>query len=55
MTFEVCCNSVKSALAAQLAGAHRVELCGALSVRGLTPSYGGIFLALELLQIKLHV
>ena len=55
MTFEVCCNSVKSALAAQLAGAHRVELCGALSVGGLTPSYGEILLARELLQIKLHV
>lgn len=55
MTFEVCCNSVKSALAAQLAGAHRGELCGALSVGGLTPSYGEILLARELLQIKLHV
>lgn len=55
MTFEICSNSVKSALSAQEAGAQRVELCSALSVGGLTPSYGEILMARELLQIRLHV
>lgn len=53
--FEVCANSVSSCLSAQLAGAHRVELCAALPEGGTTPSFGEISLARELLHIKLHV
>lgn len=54
-TFEVCANSVKSCLAAQEGGAHRVELCTAIPEGGTTPSFGEIAVAREMLQIKLHV
>jgi len=53
--FEICANSVKSCLAAQEGGAHRVELCSAIPEGGTTPSYGEIALAREMLKIKLHV
>lgn len=40
MIVEVCCNSIASALAAQNAGAHRIEFCVGLPLGGLTPSMG---------------
>jgi copper homeostasis protein len=40
MLVEVCANSLRSALNAQEAGAHRIELCSELAVGGITPSYG---------------
>lgn len=39
-TLEVCCGSMADALAAVEGGAHRIELCAALSLDGLTPSMG---------------
>ncbi len=54
-SFEICANSVKSCLAAQEGGAHRVELCTAIPEGGTTPSFGEIAIAREMLQIKLHV
>lgn len=53
--FEICCGSLQSALNAQEAGAHRVELCSALSLGGLTPSYGFIELARKRLKIDVNV
>ena len=55
MKFEICCGSLQSALNAQEAGAHRVELCSALSLGGLTPSYGFIELARKRLNIDVNV
>ena len=39
MILEVCANSYKSAINAEKAGAHRIELCENLAVGGLTPNY----------------
>ncbi len=53
--FEICSGSLQSALNAQDAGAHRVELCSALSLGGITPSYGFIELARKRLDIDINV
>ena len=55
LKFEICCGSLQSALNAQEAGAHRVELCSALSLGGLTPSYGTIEMARKMVDIDINV
>jgi copper homeostasis protein len=52
---EIAANSLASALAAQDAGAGRIELCASLEEGGLTPSYATIALARERLRIPLYV
>ena len=39
MILEVCANSYESAINAENAGAHRIELCENLTVGGVTPNY----------------
>ncbi len=45
---EVCCADLQSVRAAIQGGAHRVELCQALGLDGLTPSAGMIASAVEM-------
>lgn len=55
-TFEVCAVNFASALAAERSGAHRIELCTALDVGGLTPSPGMIQQAVKHLRTtQVHV
>ncbi len=49
--FEVCVDSIESALAAERGGADRIELCSDLLEGGLTPSYGTLKAARERLRI----
>lgn len=55
MKLEVCCADIESAIAASQGGAHRIELCSALSADGLTPSAALIAAARALPALKLHV
>ena len=53
-TLEVIGFTIESCILAQLAGAHRIELCDNPSDGGTTPSYGFIKAAREILQIDLY-
>lgn len=52
---EICAGDIGSVLAATEGGAHRVELCSALEVGGLTPSEGFIRAAATQKGVKCHV
>jgi len=55
MIVEICVDSVQSALIAEKSGANRIELCSALALGGLTPSWGLIEKAAKELSINIHV
>lgn len=55
LLFEVCANGLASALAAQKSGAGRIELCEALELGGLTPSFGSLQLVRTSVQIPVRV
>lgn len=52
---EVCCADAASVVAAQKAGAPRIELCSALPLGGVTPSPGIISIAREIFKGRIHV
>ncbi|MFN0013188.1 MAG: copper homeostasis protein CutC [Saprospiraceae bacterium] len=52
---EICATNIQSAVAAQQAGAHRIELCSALDSGGLTPSAGLIRVVRGHLDIPVNV
>ncbi|HCL30831.1 MAG TPA: hypothetical protein DIC52_20665 [Candidatus Latescibacteria bacterium] len=55
MICEVCVDGVTGAGAAQTGGAHRLELCQALSVGGISPSAGMIQLVKGSVDLPVHV
>lgn len=55
VTIEVCVENTDGLLAAQRAGADRVELCASLLEGGLTPSWGMIRMAANLAAVPFHV
>lgn len=55
MILEVCVDSYTSMITAKMAGADRIELCSALNIGGLTPSYGLMKKAKELKDIEVFV
>ena len=55
MLLEICANSYQSAINAQDAGAHRIELCQELSVGGITPSCGLLKQVINNLEIPVFV
>ena len=55
VTIEVCVENTDGLVAAQRAGADRVELCASLLEGGLTPSWGMIEQAKRLATIPFHV
>src|SRR5262245_24749798 len=52
---EVCVEGIDGLLAAQAAGADRVELCASLLEGGITPSFGTVREAMRLATIPFHV
>jgi len=55
MVVEICANSYASAYNAEIARAHRIELCSELAVGGITPSYGLIKQVIDNLSIPVFV
>lgn len=55
MILEVCVDSYLSMVTAKKAGADRIELCSALNLGGLTPSYGLMKQAREFRDIEIFV
>jgi copper homeostasis protein len=55
MIFEVCVDSIEGAIAAQEAGAQRVELCANLVEGGVTPSLGMIRMTCLNVALGVHV
>ncbi|HTJ56035.1 MAG TPA: copper homeostasis protein CutC [Devosiaceae bacterium] len=55
LKIEICVEGIDGLVAAQKAGADRVELCASLYEGGLTPSFGTVRQALAVGEIPFHV
>lgn len=54
-TLEICCDTMQSVINAKMAGAHRIELCTALSTGGVTPTMSFVREAVEVSGIPINV
>lgn len=55
VVFEVCANSLQSAIVAQTGGAQRIEICSDLHSGGITPSAAAIKLSVQKLKIPVFI
>lgn len=55
MLLEICAANIQSAINAEIAGAHRIELCSELAVGGITPSFGMLKTVLETVSLPVFV
>jgi|688.fasta_scaffold541706_2 copper homeostasis protein len=55
LLIEICATSAESAIAAELGGANRIELCENLMEGGTTPSIGMIEVCASKVKIPIHV
>ena len=55
VVFELCAETLPACIAAGEGGAHRIELCSALSEGGVTPSHALIETAVRLSSLPVHV
>ena len=55
MNFEICTENLSGAQLAAQFKAKRIELCSAISLGGLTPSYGNIEQCVEYGKVDVHV
>lgn len=55
MHLEICAANIQSAINAEKAGAHRIELCSELAVGGITPSFGMLKTVLETVSLPVFV
>jgi copper homeostasis protein len=55
IVFELCAESIDACMVARASGAHRIELCSALSEGGVTPSYGLIREAVSRSGLPVHI
>ncbi|MCR9182964.1 MAG: copper homeostasis protein CutC [Flavobacteriaceae bacterium] len=55
MLLEICAANIQSAINAEKAGAHRIELCSELAVGGITPSFGTLKTVLETVSLPVFV
>lgn len=55
MKIEICVDNIESAIIAEQAGADRLELCSALELGGITPSYAFVKTVLTYINIPISV
>lgn len=55
IVFELCAEGIEACVAAREGGAHRIELCSALSEGGVTPSHALIDAAVRQSGLPVHV
>ncbi len=55
LRLEICCDSLRSAVAAEEGGADRIELCAGLAEGGVTPSIASVMAVLNTVRLPVNV